>query len=102
MRFMATVVVAISSSHGPGAAMQMGLVPRRACRPCQGGTMVEALQNTSPICPASAIFCAQYAAAPKWLDSRTLTTATPCSRAMRMAWPQQISEMCCPMPFSPS
>src|SRR5271157_6229437 len=74
----ATVVVAISSNHGPGTDMQIGLVPTRPCLPCQGGTMGEALQNTIPICPAARIFCAHHAAAPKWFDSRATTSAIPC------------------------
>src|SRR5579863_8861660 len=65
----ATVVVAISSSHGcsspPGTDMQMGLVPRRGSLPCHGGTRAEALHITMPIGPAADIFCAQNAAAPK-------------------------------------
>src|ERR1019366_9214037 len=73
----ATVVVAISSSHGPGTDTQIGLVPTRPCLPCQGGTMGEALQNTIPICPAARIFRAHQAAAPKWLDSRATTSAIP-------------------------
>ena len=74
----ATVVVAISSSHGPGTAMQMGLVPKRPSLPCQGGTMGEALHITMPICPASRIFSAHQAQAPKWFDSRAVTSAMPC------------------------
>src|ERR1035438_5067360 len=142
----ATVVVAISSSHGPGTAMQMGLVPKRPClacqggtmgealhitmpispasrifsahqaqapkrfasdlmglvpkRPClacQGGTMGEALHITMPISPASRIFSAHQAQAPKWFDSRAVTSATPCWPAMRVAWPQQVSAIHCPM-----
>ena len=49
----ATVVVAMSSSQGPGTDMQMGLVPRRPSRPCQGGTIGDALHITIPICPAA-------------------------------------------------
>src|SRR5215813_9222471 len=74
----ATVVVAISSSHGPGTATQMGLVPMRFCFPCHGGTIEEASHITMPTWPAAAIFCAQYAAAPKWFDSREATIAMPC------------------------
>src|ERR1035438_8119592 len=58
----------MSSSHGPGTDMQMGLVPKRPARPCHGGTMDEALQKTMPIMPAARIFCAHHAQAPKWLD----------------------------------
>src|ERR1041385_7566424 len=69
----ATVVVAISSSQGPGTDIQIGLVPRRPARPCQGGTIGEALHITMPICPAALIFWAHQAAAPKWFDSRAVT-----------------------------
>src|SRR5579872_5210724 len=77
MRPAATVVVAISSSHGPGTDMHIGLVPMRPAFPCQGGTIGEALHITIPICPAARIFCAHQAAAPKWLDSRAITSAMP-------------------------
>ena len=65
----ATVVVAISSSHGPGTDMQIGFVPNCPFFPCHGGTIGEALHITMPICPAARIFCAHHAAAPKWFDS---------------------------------
>src|SRR6187455_1065064 len=65
----ATVVVAISNSHGPGTAMQIGLVPKRPSLPCHGGTMGDALHTTIPSWPASRIFCAHQAAPPKWFDS---------------------------------
>ena len=46
MRFAATVVVAMSSSHGSrfpmGTAMQMGFVPKRPSFPCQGATIGDA------------------------------------------------------------
>src|ERR1035437_10599776 len=61
----ATVAVAISSSHGPGTDIEIGLVRTRACFASRGGTMGEALQNTIPICPAARIFRAHHAAAPK-------------------------------------
>ena len=41
IRLTATVVVAMSSSQGPGTAMQIGLVPTRGCFPCHGGTIGE-------------------------------------------------------------
>src|SRR5271157_1819570 len=78
----ATVVVAISNSHGPGTDIEMGLEPTRPCFACQGGTMGEALHITMPICPAARIFCAHQAAAPKWFDSRATTSAIPCLPAM--------------------
>src|SRR5580704_8285915 len=81
----ATVVVAISSSQGPGTDMQIGLVPIRPTFPCHGGTIGEALQKTSPICPAARIFCAHQAAAPKWLDSRATTIPAPLAAARRLA-----------------
>ena len=102
MRPAATVVVAMSSSHGPGTETQMGLVPSRPFLPCHGGTMDDALHMTMPICPASRIFCAHQAQAPKWLDSRAVTKPMPCCRAMRMACPQQVSATHCPKPFWPS
>src|ERR1017187_5808341 len=71
----ATVVVAISSSQGPGTDMQMGLVPNCPFFPCHGGTMGEALHITIPICPAARIFRPHQAAAPKWLDSLAETSA---------------------------
>ena len=67
--------------------MQIGLVPSRPSMPCHGGTMGDALHITIPICPASRIFCAHHAAAPKWFDSLAMTSPTPCSRAMRTACP---------------
>src|ERR1017187_2012782 len=87
----ATVVVAISSSQGPGTDMQMGFVPNCPFIPCQGGTMGEALHITMPICPTARIFCAHQAAAPKWFDSLAESSARPCRLAMRMAWAQQVS-----------
>ena len=74
----ATVVVAISSSHGPGTDMQIGLVPSWPFLPCHGGTIGEALHITMPIWPAARIFCAHHAAAPKWFDSLATTSASPC------------------------
>src|SRR5512140_2705944 len=59
----ATVVVAMSSSHGrpasPGTDTQIGLVPTRPSHPCQGGTMGLALHITTPIKPSAEILCAQ-------------------------------------------
>ncbi len=98
----ATVVVAISSSHGPGSDMQMGLVPTRPSLPCHGGTIGEALHTTMPIMPAALIFCAHQAAAPKWLDSRATTMPSPCARASRIACAQQVSAIHWPTPFWPS
>src|SRR5262245_34694214 len=92
----ATVVVAISSSHGPGTAMQIGLVPKRPSLPCHGGTIGDALHTTMPICPASRIFCAHHAAPPKWFDSFATTIPAPNARAMRIACWQQISAIHCP------
>src|SRR5690349_11735027 len=85
IRPAATVVVAISSSQGPGTDMQIGFVPSRPSRPCHGGTIGEALHITMPICPAARIFCAHHAAAPKWFDSRETTMPTPCDEAIRTA-----------------
>src|SRR5258708_15552159 len=72
MLHMATVVVAISRSQAvsgaPGRAIEMGFVPKRGSRPCQGGTRGVALQKAIPMSPPRAIFCAQNAAAPKWLE----------------------------------
>ena len=59
MRLFATVVVAMSNSHGPGTETQMGLVPSRRSWPCQGATMGEALHMTMPISPAPDIFWPQ-------------------------------------------
>src|SRR5690349_24951462 len=42
----ATVVVAMSSSHGPGTDMQIGFVPSRPSLPCHGGTIGDALHIT--------------------------------------------------------
>src|SRR5512140_2979180 len=60
---MATVVVAISSSHGrdfsPGTDMQIGLVPTRPSLPCHGGTLGEALHITMPIMPRAEMRSAQ-------------------------------------------
>ena len=87
---------------GPGTDMQIGLVPSRPSLPCQGGTIGEALHITMPIWPASRIFCAHQAAAPKWFDSLATTSPIPCARAIRMAWPQQVSATHWPSPFCPS
>ncbi len=98
----ATVVVAMSSSQGPGTDMQIGFVPSRPSMPCHGGTIGDALHITIPIWPASRIFCAHHAAAPKWFDSLAMTSPTPCSRAMRTACPVQVSATHWPTPFCPS
>src|SRR5580704_10975079 len=82
--------------------MQIGLVPKRVCLPCQGGTIGEALHITIPIKPSLEYFCAQKAAAPKWLDSRATTIDMPCSLAIRTPCAQQVSAIGCPIPFSPS
>src|SRR5258708_6270936 len=52
---IATVVVAMSSSHrsGPGSDTHMGLVPKRFSRPCHGATRGEALHITIPSSPAA-------------------------------------------------
>ncbi len=99
MRPAATVVVAMSRSHGPGTDIQIGLVPRRPSLPCQGGTIGEALHITMPIWPAARIFWAHQAAAPKWLDSRATTIAMPRSPAIRTACRQQVSAIHWPKPF---
>src|SRR5579862_1341619 len=77
MRLFATVVVAMSSSHGPGTDIQIGLVPRRGSFPCQGATIGEALHITMPIIPAADIFWPQNAVAPKWLELRAVTMPIP-------------------------
>src|ERR1022692_4446054 len=59
MRLEATVVVAMSSSQGPGTDMQMGLVTRRGSFACQGATIGEASHMTMPIIPAADIFWPQ-------------------------------------------
>ena len=99
----ATVVVAISSSQGPGTDMQIGLVPSRPSLPCHGGTIGDALHITMPICPAARIFCAHQAAAPKWFDSLATTSPIPCCardprRRARSRFPPPTG----PSPFCPS
>src|SRR5450755_3852326 len=101
MRLLATVVVAISSSQGPGTDMQIGFVPSRGSLACQGATIGDELHMTMPIIPAAEICWPQYAAAPKWLDSRAETIAMPCLWARRTACAQQTLAICWPDPLAP-
>src|ERR1039457_5989152 len=78
----ATVVVAISSSQGPGTDMQMGLVPNCPFFPCHGGTMGEALHITIPSGPAARRVRPHQASAPKLVEAWAETSAMLGCRAM--------------------